>query len=111
MADGPGLSVTVAYSPGPREVREWIVQVPPGACIRDAVAASGLRDEFPAADPVQLHLCVWGRAATPGQRLREGDRIELLRPLRVDPKVARRERFSRQGTRAPGLFARGPRRP
>ncbi len=34
------------------------------------------------------------------------DRLEIYRPLTVDPKVARRERFSRQGARTTGLFAR-----
>jgi putative ubiquitin-RnfH superfamily antitoxin RatB of RatAB toxin-antitoxin module len=38
--------------------------------------------------------------------LRDGDRLELLRPLRVDPKVARRERFTGQGARSAGLFAK-----
>jgi putative ubiquitin-RnfH superfamily antitoxin RatB of RatAB toxin-antitoxin module len=40
------------------------------------------------------------------QALKEDDRIEWLRGLRVDPKVARRERFEKQGSRAAGLFAR-----
>jgi putative ubiquitin-RnfH superfamily antitoxin RatB of RatAB toxin-antitoxin module len=40
--------------------------------------------------------------------LRAGDRIEGYRTLRVDPKVARRERFARQGARSAGLFARKP---
>jgi hypothetical protein len=38
--------------------------------------------------------------------LQEGDRLEVLRPLRVDPKVARRERFQRQGAKTAGLFAK-----
>jgi putative ubiquitin-RnfH superfamily antitoxin RatB of RatAB toxin-antitoxin module len=38
--------------------------------------------------------------------LRDGDRVELCRELRVDPKVARRERFSKQGARRAGLFAK-----
>ncbi|MCB2018938.1 MAG: RnfH family protein, partial [Hydrogenophaga sp.] len=38
--------------------------------------------------------------------LRDGDRLELYRPLRVDPKVARRERFVGQGAKAAGLFSR-----
>ena len=38
--------------------------------------------------------------------LREGDRVEVVRGLRVDPKVARRERFKGQGARSTGLFAR-----
>ena len=48
---------------------------------------------------------IWGRKAAPSQVLRERDRVELARPLLVDPKVARRERFRRQGSRAAGLFA------
>ena len=37
--------------------------------------------------------------------LRAGDRVEIYRDLLVDPKVARRERFRKQGARAAGLFA------
>ena len=51
-------------------------------------------------------LALWGRkAAAQEARLRDGDRVEVLRPLQVDPKVARRERFRKQGSRAAGLFA------
>jgi putative ubiquitin-RnfH superfamily antitoxin RatB of RatAB toxin-antitoxin module len=38
--------------------------------------------------------------------LRDQDRIEVYRPLLVDPKVARRERFVKQGARGAGLFAK-----
>ena len=49
---------------------------------------------------------IWGRAAPADNVLKERDRIEITRALRVDPKVARRERFQRQGVRTAGLFAR-----
>ena len=49
---------------------------------------------------------IWGRAAMPTQVLEDGDRVELYRALRVDPKVARRERFKGQGSRGAGLFAK-----
>jgi sulfur carrier protein len=48
---------------------------------------------------------VWGRRVPLDTPLRDGDRVEVYRPLRVDPKVARRERFVRQGARSTGLFA------
>ena len=48
---------------------------------------------------------MWQVASDPSQRLRDRDRVEIARPLRVDPKLARRERFQRQGSRAAGLFA------
>jgi putative ubiquitin-RnfH superfamily antitoxin RatB of RatAB toxin-antitoxin module len=38
--------------------------------------------------------------------LRDQDRVEIYRGLRVDPKVARRERFNRQGAKRAGLFAK-----
>lgn len=53
-----------------------------------------------------MTLAVWGRKAPPEQLLQEGDRVEWLRLLKVDPKRARRERFQQQGARNTGLFAR-----
>lgn len=107
MADAAGpLRVTVAYSPGPRQVLQWDLTLKDGATVADALSASGLFAAYPALRGESLPLAVWGRAATPAQVLRPQDRVEVLRPLQVDPKVARRERFKRQGARAAGLFAR-----
>jgi uncharacterized protein len=100
------VQVTVAYSPAPREVLEWHVEIVEGATVRDAVAASGLVAACPALDLASAEIGVWGRRATWAQVLRGGDRVELYRPLLVDPKVARRERFRKQGARAAGLFAK-----
>ena len=49
---------------------------------------------------------VWGRRVELTTPLKDGDRLELLRPLTVDPKEARRLRFNQQGSRAAGLFAK-----
>lgn len=97
--------VLVTCSPGPREVLEWVVQLPAGATVRDALAASGWRDACPGQDLAQADVGIWGRRCALDHPVREGDRVEVYRPLRVDPKVARRERFRRQGARAAGLFA------
>ncbi len=77
-----------------------------GATLRDAVRASALPLRFPALDWAALSPGIWGRAVDWDEALRPGDRVELCRPLAVDPKVARRERFARQGTRGTGLFAK-----
>jgi sulfur carrier protein len=92
------IAVTVAWSPGPREVQERALQLPEGATVRQALEAAGV-------DATQYDLGVWGRRCDATTLLRENDRVELYRPLRVDPKVARRERFRKQGARAAGLFA------
>ena len=96
--------VIVAWSPGPREVRESALLLPEGSTVRDAVLASGWPREANALE--QADLGVWGRRCPADQVLREGDRVEVYRGLVVDPKVARRERFRKQGARATGLFAK-----
>jgi putative ubiquitin-RnfH superfamily antitoxin RatB of RatAB toxin-antitoxin module len=100
------VKVVVMYSPAPRQVLEWRVVLPAGATLRQAVLASGLPDAYPDLDLATASVGVWGRKAAWEQPLREGDRVEVYRPLLVDPKVARRERFRKQGARAAGLFAK-----
>lgn len=98
------MRVTVAYSPAPREVLEWVLDLPEGATVREAVLASGWRAACPEA-AMPPDVGIWGRSCGPQQVLRDGDRVEIYRDLKVDPKVARRERFRKQGARAAGLFA------
>lgn len=100
------MQVTLVYSPAPRTVVEEVLAVPPGATVDDALHASTLPARFPNVDWSTLPSGCWGRAVDVRTALRDGDRIEWCRPLTVDPKVARRERFRRQGARATGLFAR-----
>jgi putative ubiquitin-RnfH superfamily antitoxin RatB of RatAB toxin-antitoxin module len=95
MADA--MRVSLVYSPAPREVREWRLELRAGSTVADAIAASGLA----AGD---MTIGVWGRKVSPAQVLHDRDRVEVYRPLKVDPKVARRERFRKQGARAAGLF-------
>lgn len=99
------IEVTVCCAPAPRVVFEQVLCVPEGCTVRDAVEASALRGEQPQLDCASLQPGVWGRAVAWDQTLAPGDRVELCRPLAVDPKVARRERFQRQGSRRAGLFA------
>ncbi|MBA2960827.1 MULTISPECIES: RnfH family protein [Ramlibacter] len=91
------LRVTVVQSPAPRDVREWELELPAGSSVADALRACGL--------PADGEVGIWGRRTEAAQLLRDRDRVELYRPLLVDPKVARRERFRRQGARAAGLFS------
>jgi putative ubiquitin-RnfH superfamily antitoxin RatB of RatAB toxin-antitoxin module len=99
------VQVCVVYSPAPRQFFEWLVELPASAQLSQAIAASGLALEFPGLEVSTLEFGIWGQRAPVGQLLREGDRIEIYRALRVDPKVARRERFRRQGAKSAGLFA------
>ena len=100
------ISVTVMYSPAPRQVVEWRVELPAGATVRQAVEASGWQAAFPEREAAGFDVGIWGRQCDWAAPLREGDRVEIYRGLLVDPKVARRERFRKQGARAAGLFAK-----
>ena len=78
----------------------------PGATVGQALQSSGLLERF-AETPGSLPLVgVWGKKAALDQTLRDRDRVEIYRALKVDPKLARRARFAKQGTRSAGLFAR-----
>jgi putative ubiquitin-RnfH superfamily antitoxin RatB of RatAB toxin-antitoxin module len=106
MADTGPIRITVLFSPVAREVREWSVCLNSGATVLEALQASGLPTDYAELDLRSAPVGVWGRKARLSQPLRDGDRVEVYRPLTVDPKVARRERFRKQGARAAGLFAK-----
>lgn len=101
----PPLKVSVLWSPQEGEVHEVHLRLPPGATLGQAVLASGLAARFARIDLTQDMFGIWGRPAAPAQLLADEDRVEIYRPLRVDPKVARRQRFKKQGARTAGLFA------
>ena len=63
--------------------------LPRGSTARDAVVASGLAADFG-------KLGIYGKVVPPGTLLREGDRVEIYRPLRVDPKDLRRARAAKK---------------
>lgn len=78
------------------------VDVEPLCTIADAVRISGVLDEFPQLDPHEIAFAVYGKAAPGTQWVCEGDRIELLRALEVDPREARRRRAQlRERRKAP----------
>ncbi len=105
MDEVSSLRVTVMFSPAAREVFEETVQVAEGTTVLAALLASSLSQRYPDLQLPGAGIGIWGRKVGPSQRVAEGDRIEIYRDLLVDPKVARRERFSKQGARGTGLFA------
>ena len=106
MAEPGCILVSVVYSPRARCVREWCLSVAEGSSLLQAVQACGLSNEFPALDLQTARFGLWGRKAALSQTLRDQDRVEIYRALNVDPKIARRERFVKQGARSAGLFSK-----
>lgn len=99
MAEAALLQVQVVWVDAADQVQEQAVQLPHGACLQDALDACALT-----LDAAQV-CGIWGRVQARTQRLQDGDRVECYQALKVDPKVARRERFAQQGARGTGLFA------
>ena len=94
------LNIEVVWVDAQGTVQERSVQLAAGARLQDALAACNVT--------LMAHQScgVWGRTKELDQVLQDGDRVELYQPLKVDPKVARRERFAQQGARSKaGLFA------
>ena len=99
------MKISVIYSPAARQTREWTLDLEPGNTALQAIESAGVFEEFPELRLQPLLLGIWGKRAGINKVLHENDRVEIYRSLRVDPKVARRERFNRQGAKGAGLFA------
>jgi uncharacterized protein len=87
------MKITVAVVYALADVQQVIpLELAPGTTIADAVAVSGILQRCPELDPSRLRIGVWGRRVDPHAPVRNLDRIEIYRPLPVDPKLARRDR-------------------
>lgn len=109
----PTIQVTLCWSLAPRHVQEIILPVPVGSTVEavlDLCVAQWLHSQG-SADAATLSSLkfqqpgIWGKKVSWTEVVKTDDRIELYRPLKVDPKVARRQRFKRQGKGRTGLFA------
>jgi putative ubiquitin-RnfH superfamily antitoxin RatB of RatAB toxin-antitoxin module len=84
------MNVTVVWATaGVQDIVE--VALSQGATVADAVAQSRILETY-ALDATQLRFAVFGRRAAAEAPLRDGDRVEITRPLQADPKEARRSR-------------------
>ena len=84
--------VWVFHAPEQGEPLLRRVTLPAGATVAQAIDASGLRAEHPEIDTLDLRYAIAGRRVAAGQVLADGDRVDLCRPLHVDPMTARRLR-------------------
>ena len=97
------IAVQVVWSPSARETLSVALRLPAKATLADALAAA----DWPAlASAAQgeaafaaagLSAAVWSKARPLAHELRDGDRVEVLRDLQIDPMTARRVRFEAAG--------------
>ncbi|MGA8278951.1 MAG: RnfH family protein [Rhodanobacteraceae bacterium] len=87
---GDRIHVEVAYAePGRQFLRR--IELPASATVAQALAASGVENVLGSAR-AGLTIGIWSKPAKLESVLRDGDRVELYRPLTIDPKDARRAR-------------------
>lgn len=90
------IVVEVVYAlPGEQDVVQ--VRMDEGAPVEAALNASGILARRPEIDLKTQRIGVWGRPVTLTTVVRDGDRIEIYRPLRADPKQARHHRAASGG--------------
>lgn len=118
-ADKGPVAIEVWVSLAPRSVKTTTVHVPLGTPAGQALEATGWIGQLEGLDATGLHdglkdgrwaLAIWGRKVAWSHPLSEGDRLELLRGLKVDPKEARRQRYRAQGEKLPKGIHRSPKK-
>lgn len=85
------VNVEVVYAK-PEEQVIVTLAMEEGSTVEAAVRASGVLERFPEIALSELNAGIFGVACKLDQPVREGDRIEIYRPLLHDPKEARRQR-------------------
>jgi len=85
------ITVEVAYALPARQTL-LALEVPRGTTAGDAVDASGVRGLHPELAGQTLVLGVFGEPVDAEKVLEPGDRVEIYRPLQMDPREARRQR-------------------
>ncbi|MFT4066384.1 RnfH family protein [Paraburkholderia sp.] len=88
------LSVEVCYAL-PDAQTLIPVEIPAGATLQQAIDASGILQRFPSIDLGTQKVGVFGRLKPLDTVLADHDRVEIYRPLLVDPKMSRQRRVEK----------------
>lgn len=94
MRQVESIRVRVVYALADRQSIVDLV-VPPQTTVAQAVEKSGLIGRFAEIGSQPLQCAIFGRVVAASDTLADGDRVEILRPLLVDPKQSRREAATR----------------
>lgn len=94
-ADNSSIQIEVAYAL-PQQQYLLAVAVPVGTTIEQAIHASGILDRCPEIDLASAKVGIFSELASLDTVLSAGDRVEIYRPLLVDPKAQRRARAQAQ---------------
>jgi len=88
---------------------QQVVHLPPGATVQDAVQASGVLQALPElSGAADIAVGIYGRLTDLNDPLHDGDRVELYRPLQLDPKESRRRRAAHKSRTRPHSDTQSP---
>ena len=93
------LSIAVVYALPHRQAVVRI-NVPVGTTALIAIERSGLLERYPELRSSELNCAIYGRQVPLTQVLGQSDRIEILRPLLIDPKESRRQTAAKNKLKA-----------
>lgn len=83
------MRIEIAYALPDRQILlEW--EVESGATVEASIRAACDAGKLPG-EVMNLQAGIWGQVVPPGRIVKDGDRVELYRPLRMDPREARRQ--------------------
>jgi len=101
MSETQTIHVEVAYAL-PDKQAIVPLQLPEGVTAMEAVRQSGIERQFEGLEPEHARLGIFGKVVGPQTALRDGDRVEIYRPLIADPKEVRKARAARVKERRGG---------
>ena len=88
------INIEVAYALDNKQAL-LPLQVPEGTTAVEAAKQTGITDKFEGIDLENAKLGIFSKVVSPTQVLREGDRVEIYRPLIADPKEVRKARAAK----------------
>ena len=91
------MNIEVVFAlPGGQQLISLTVD--PGTTVEMAISLSAIGDKFPDEDISNCQAGIWGKRVKRDHPLQHGDRLELYRPLLMDPRDARRKLAASGGT-------------
>jgi putative ubiquitin-RnfH superfamily antitoxin RatB of RatAB toxin-antitoxin module len=90
MEHAESIRVEVVYAL-PERQKLTVLSLPSGTTLAAAIELSGVAAEFADFDSASAEYAIWGKPADAHRQLADGDRVEILRKLKIDPRTSRRE--------------------
>jgi putative ubiquitin-RnfH superfamily antitoxin RatB of RatAB toxin-antitoxin module len=88
------MKIGVAYATLAKQL--WLnIEVPEGTTVRQAIEKSGILKEFTNIDLETQKVGIFGKVVELDDLIKDGDRVEIYRPITADPKAVKRKRADR----------------